>query len=99
MSDFQVIIIGGRPAGASLAIRLGRQNIKTLLVDKMTFPSLPSVPSAPILYSQHLDMLEELNIPENEVFNADGRIDVFVVAFAGYFNATIPMSAAEVKHN
>ena len=42
MSDYQVVIIGGRPAGSSLAIRLGRHNIKTLVVDKMTFPSLPA---------------------------------------------------------
>lgn len=98
MSDFQVIIIGGRPAGASLAIRLGRQNIKTLLVDKMTFPSLPSVPSSPIIYSHHIELLEALGIPESELFHTDGRIDAFGVVFIGYFKALIPMTVAEVKH-
>lgn len=98
MSDYPVIIIGGRPAGASLAIRLGRQNIKTLLVDKATFPSLPNVPSAPILYSQHLDMLEALGIPESEALLPDGRIDSFVVEFINYFHVVIPMSIAEAKH-
>lgn len=97
MSDFQVIIIGGRPAGASLAIRLGQKNIKTLLVDKATFPSLPNVPSSPIAYSQHIDILEGLGISESDLFHPDGRIDNFVVDFIGYFNAVIPISVAEVK--
>ncbi|MBK8137927.1 MAG: NAD(P)/FAD-dependent oxidoreductase [Chloroflexi bacterium] len=99
MSDYQVVIIGGRPAGASLAIRLGRLNIRTLLVDKMTFPSLPAVPSSPIIYSQHMQVLEELGITENELFHADGRIDAFVVNFVGHFHEAIPMSVAEAKHS
>ncbi len=98
MSDYQVIIIGGRPAGASLAIRLGQHNIKTLLVDKTTFPSLPSVPSSPILYSQHLDMLEELGIRESEALFTDGRMDSFVLEFVNYFHVVIPMSIAEAQH-
>jgi flavin-dependent dehydrogenase len=99
MSDYQVIIIGGRPAGASLAIRLGQQNIKTLLIDKMTFPSLPSVASSPILYSQHLEMLEDLGISQSEALYPDGRIDAFVVSFVNHFTMPIPMSAAGAKHD
>lgn len=98
MNDYQVVIIGGRPAGASLAIRLGRLNIRTLVVDKMTFPSLPAVPSSPIIYSQHMQVLEELGIPEDELFHADGRIDAFVVNFVGHFHQAIPMSVAEAQH-
>src|SRR5690242_8972873 len=99
MSDYQVIIIGGRPAGASLAIRLGRQNVKTLLVDKTTFPSLPSVPSAPIHYNQHMEMLEELGLSESEVFHPDGRIDALVVEYVNYFHTVMPVSIAGVKRD
>src|SRR5690349_7741020 len=99
MSDYQVIIIGGRPAGASLAIRLGQQNIKTLLVDKMTFPSLPSVASSPILYSQHLDMVKELGFSESDLLHPDGRIDAFAVSFVGQFTKAIPMTMAGASHN
>src|SRR5690606_40323201 len=98
MNDYQVIIIGGRPAGSSLAIRLGRQNIKTLVVDKMTFPSLPAVPSSPILYSHHLSMLEELGIAETDALHAGGRVDSFVVNFVNHFHTVIPMSASGAKH-
>jgi 2-polyprenyl-6-methoxyphenol hydroxylase-like FAD-dependent oxidoreductase len=99
MSDYQVIIIGGRPAGASLAIWLGRQNINTLLIDKATFPSLPSVPSGPILYNQHMDMLEELGLTEEELFYTDARIDALVVEYVDYFSAVIPVSIADVKRS
>jgi 2-polyprenyl-6-methoxyphenol hydroxylase-like FAD-dependent oxidoreductase len=99
MSDFQVIIIGGRPAGASLAIRLGWQNVKSLLVDRMTFPSLPGVPSGPILYSQHLEALKELGLSEDELFYPDGRIDVLDVSFVGYLRAAIPLNAAPAAHD
>lgn len=99
MSDYNVIIIGGRPAGASLAIRLGQQGIKTLLVDKATFPSLPAVPSSPILYPHHLDMLKDLGISESEALHADGRMESFVVSFIGHFHAAIPVSAAEANYD
>src|SRR5258707_7603981 len=95
MSAYQVIIVGGRPAGASLAIWLGRHNIKTLMVDRATFPSLPSVPSGPMIYSHHMDMLEELGLSESELFNPDGRMDALVVAFVNYHTTAIPMSVAE----
>ena len=35
---YQVAIIGGSIAGASLAIRLGREGVRTLVVEKTTFP-------------------------------------------------------------
>lgn len=98
MSDFQVIIIGGRPAGASLAIRLGQKNIKTLLVDKATFPSLPNVPSSPMAYSQHITILEALGLSESDLFHPNGRVDSFVVEFVNQFKAVMPISVAEVRH-
>ena len=98
MNDYQVIIIGGRPAGSSLAIRLGRQNIKTLVVDKMNFPSLPAVPSSPILYSHHLSMLEDLGISEIDALQAGGRVDSFVISFVNHFQAVMPVSAGGAKH-
>lgn len=38
MQDYDVIVVGGGPAGSSCAIFLGRRGVKTLLVDKASFP-------------------------------------------------------------
>ncbi|MBI4177001.1 MAG: NAD(P)/FAD-dependent oxidoreductase [Candidatus Aenigmarchaeota archaeon] len=38
MEEHQVIVVGGGPAGSSCAIFLGKNGIKTLLVDKAAFP-------------------------------------------------------------
>ena len=37
--DYDVIIVGARVAGSSLAILLGRQGRRVLLVDRDPFPS------------------------------------------------------------
>ncbi len=37
-NDYEVIVVGGGPAGSSCAVFLGRRGIKTLLVDKASFP-------------------------------------------------------------
>ena len=47
-ADYDVIIVGGRPAGASLAIRLARQQLKVLVVDRATFPESARCPQQPV---------------------------------------------------
>lgn len=70
---YEVIIIGGRPAGATLAARLGRQGVRVLLVDRSTFPSLPPV-SSPIIYPCTMAMLDEIGADEQEYARATPRI-------------------------
>jgi flavin-dependent dehydrogenase len=65
-TDYDIVIVGGRPAGATLAARLGAAGHRVLLVDRAKFPSLPAVPSSPVLYPAGLAMLDELGIPEAE---------------------------------
>ncbi|SDX83100.1 FAD-dependent oxidoreductase [Salimicrobium album] len=56
MSDYEVIIVGARVAGASLAIRLGQLGIRTLVIEKASFPS--DTLSTHLLSHQHyLDVL------------------------------------------
>lgn len=62
-SYYDVIIIGGRPAGATLAARLGQRGVKVLLVDRATFPSLPPV-SSPIIYGSTMALLDEIGADE-----------------------------------
>ena len=63
MTHYDVIIIGGRPAGASLAVRLAKGGLKTLVLDRATFPSKPAVPSMPLILPHTLQLLDEIGIP------------------------------------
>lgn len=62
---YEVIIVGGRPAGATLAARLGQQGVKVLLVDRAAFPSLPPV-SSPVIYACTMALLDEIGADEAE---------------------------------
>jgi flavin-dependent dehydrogenase len=61
--DYDVIIVGGRPSGAALAIRLGREGWRVLLLERNTFPSPPAV-SSPMIYSPVMTLLDELDVNE-----------------------------------
>lgn len=62
---YDVIIVGGRPAGATLAARLGQQGCHVLLVDRASMPSLPAV-SSPVIYACTMALLDEIGAPESD---------------------------------
>lgn len=95
---YDVIIVGGRPAGASLAVRLGRYNFKVLVVDKATFPSRPSVPSTPLLYDGTMKMLDELGIPESAYAAISTKADRFHLQMADHFSTVMEMSPLVKGH-
>jgi len=100
MNKYDVIIIGGRCAGASLALRLAGNDLKVLLVDRAIFPSLPSVPSAPFIHPGTMRLLDELGIPESEYTHVGGKIERFVVAnFENFFLAEMPTSRMKLDRN
>jgi 2-polyprenyl-6-methoxyphenol hydroxylase-like FAD-dependent oxidoreductase len=92
--EYEVVIVGGRPAGASLAARLGEQGVATLVIDKATFPSEPSVPSCAMLYPQTLQLLDELGVDERSISDESATIRRFVVEMSDQFQARIPMVEA-----
>src|SRR5690348_16617339 len=83
--EYDVIIVGARPAGASLAARLGAQGFTVLLVDKARFPSLPEVPSCPIMYASSMALFDEIGFDESKYVQATTRVHKGIVAFEGYF--------------
>ena len=89
--SFDVVIVGGRLAGASLAARLGADGFSVLVVDKAEFPSQPEVPSCPIMYSGAMKMLDEIGFREELYAHAATRIHSGVVGFEGVFQARIPI--------
>lgn len=90
-STYDVIIVGGRPAGAALAVRLGEQGRRVLLVDRARFPSLPTVPSAPALHMGTLALLDEIGVPESAYAAGAQRFEDYVIRFGSWFDVHIRM--------
>jgi 2-polyprenyl-6-methoxyphenol hydroxylase-like FAD-dependent oxidoreductase len=96
---YDVIIVGGRVAGASLAIRLSRQNVSVLLVDRATFPSWPSVASSPIVHPGALRLLDELGLSEEEYTHPEGRVDYFILNMQDRYQAVMPTALLQLDRN
>lgn len=63
--NYDVIVVGGRVAGAHLAARLGMDGMRVLLLERAELPSLPAV-SSPIIYASAMKMLDEIGARESE---------------------------------
>jgi flavin-dependent dehydrogenase len=96
---YDVIIIGGRCAGASLAIRLAGTGLKILLLDRASFPSLPNVPSAPFVHAAAMRLLDEMGVPESEYSHAGSKIERFVVELVGHFHTSMECSQMNIDRN
>jgi 2-polyprenyl-6-methoxyphenol hydroxylase-like FAD-dependent oxidoreductase len=88
-AEYDIVIVGARPAGATLAARLGAAGHRVLLVDRARFPSPPGVPSAPILYPSAMAVLDELGIPEADYRAALAPVRQFGFAFDRHFDTVI----------
>lgn len=88
MVDYDVIIIGGRPAGSSLAARLGKQNLKVLIVERTALPSLPAV-SCPIIYSSAMALLDEIGAKEADYAAGTPKIERMVQAISPQLQTAI----------
>lgn len=62
---YDVIIVGGRPAGATLAARLGMAGLRVLLLERATLPSPPAA-SSPAIYAKTMSLLDEIGADEGE---------------------------------
>lgn len=98
-TNYDIIIIGGRPAGASLAIRLNDQNLKILLIDRATFPSWPSVPSSPMVHPGTMRLLDELGISEQEYTHPDGKMTRMVMDVMGHFQVVMKTELLDLDRN
>jgi flavin-dependent dehydrogenase len=91
-ANYDVIIVGGRCAGATLAIRLAQQQLKVLVVDRATFPSYPAVASSPFIHDCSMRLLDELGLAEDVYSLPGSRVDQLAIEFVNYFCAVIPCS-------
>ena len=91
MLDFEVVIVGGRPAGASLAARLGARGVRVLVVDKADLRSLPAVPSCPLVYPSAMRLLDEIGVNESAYGPTSARCSALEIQFHTHFTATLPI--------
>jgi 2-polyprenyl-6-methoxyphenol hydroxylase-like FAD-dependent oxidoreductase len=90
--DFDVVIVGGRPAGASLAARLGARGVRVLVVDKAELHSQPAVPSCPVVYPSAMHLLDEIGLEEGAYADVSSRCGLLTVQFHTYFEAAFHVS-------
>lgn len=89
--QYDVIIVGGRPAGATLAARLGMAGLRVLLVERAQMPALPGA-SCPIIYASTMDMLDEIGADEAAYAHNTPKIRRMINASPGlYAEVNIPM--------
>ncbi|MDZ4767399.1 MAG: NAD(P)/FAD-dependent oxidoreductase [Chloroflexota bacterium] len=89
--DYDVIIVGGRPAGSTLAARLGMAGVRVLLLERAQMPVLPGA-SCPIIYASTMRMLDEIGADEAQYARATPKIHQMINAGALMKGAvTIPM--------
>jgi 2-polyprenyl-6-methoxyphenol hydroxylase-like FAD-dependent oxidoreductase len=89
--DFDVVIVGGRPAGASLAARLGARGARVLVVDRAELRSQPAVPSCPVVYPSSMRLLDELGLKEAEYGEVSGRCRELIIKFHTHFEASFAL--------
>ena len=89
MTDYDAIIVGGRPAGASLAARLGARGAKVLLLDRSRFPSDPDVPSSPVMYQSGIAILQELGVDADALAKVVEPVSKLGFRFGDYFDTVI----------
>lgn len=94
-SSYDVAIIGGRPAGASLAARLGKAGLRVLIVDRAELPSLPTVPSSPVIYAAAMRLLDEIGIAEESYADPTAQVGRFVMEFGEYFRAGLDIPSSQ----
>lgn len=81
-SQVDVIIIGGRPAGSTLAARLGKMGLRVLILERAEFPALPAV-SCPLINAATMEMLDEIGADEAAYARGTPKIHRIVQALAG----------------
>src|SRR3954465_12737494 len=85
--QYDVVIVGGRPAGASLAARLGARGRRVLVIDRAEFPSPPGVPSCPVIYPTAMELLDEIGVAERDYASASVVLRSLIIEFHTYFDA------------
>lgn len=91
--NYDVIIVGGRPAGATLAARLGQGGLRVALLERDRFPA-PHPASSPAIYAGTMAMLDEIGADEARYAAGTPRVTAWVVEAPGAFVDRTPIPGA-----
>src|SRR4051794_32326070 len=91
-NHYDTIIVGGRPAGATLAARLGQAGLRVLLLERAMLPSTPAA-SCPAIYPATMHMLDEIGADEAAYARGTPRLHHMVSEIRDDFRVLIPMPA------
>jgi flavin-dependent dehydrogenase len=72
-THYDVNVVGGRPAGATLAARLGMLGLRVLLLERDTVPSAPAA-SCPVIYPSTMRLLDEIGATESDYAHGTPRL-------------------------
>jgi flavin-dependent dehydrogenase len=89
-NHYDVIIVGGRPAGATLAARLGQQGLRVLLLERAKLPSVPAA-SSPAIYPATMRLLDEIGADEAEYARGTPRVHRLISEIRADFRISLPL--------
>lgn len=94
---YDVIIVGGRIAGASLAARLGAAGLQVLILEKDTVPGR-TVVSCPLLLSSGMQLLDEIGIDESLYAPDNTRFAGVALEMGEYFRTFVEIPNVYGRH-
>src|SRR5262245_10137622 len=89
-THYDVIVVGGRPAGATLAARLGLLGLRVLLLERDMFPSAPAA-SCPVIYPSTMHLLDEIGADEADYARDTPRLREINTQIRDDFRTIIPV--------
>src|SRR5690349_15226383 len=89
-TNYDTIIVGGRPAGATLAARLGQAGLRVLLLERATLPSAPAA-SCPAIYPATMRLLDEIGADEAAYAGGTPRLRRMLSEVRDDFRISIPL--------
>lgn len=95
--EFDLIIIGGKPAGASLAARLALTGLKIAIVEKDCVMDAKVV-SCPLFFSSGIKLMEEIGMQENIYTLSGSQMAGASLEMSTYFRTFIKMPADDEKN-